>query len=276
MDDLSEKIRTLESELSELKKTINPNKKKWFRDGAILVSILALVFSIATTFISYYQATLAERRENYSRFRSVVDSLTNLPLEYFAIEEKIKNDYSARGHLEQIRIAKEKFILAQAITYLNSDHEIATSTEHIAVARALSGPGSWAIAKGLYLKVTKESMNLDDIVVAYRNLGGLSFEAGEIEEGRKYWRLAKEEVNRDRYKLKHFEIEFTSGMTEIFWARDELIIGNCEEAELHTKTALRHYNSLPEGFGIGLHSEAMSIISRINECNGLEINSSIK
>lgn len=235
----------------------------WYRDAAILVSITAFSFSAGTTLFSYYQGRAAERRARYAEFRDVMNDLTGVPLEFLPVEERAKADKQLREYVDEIRGVREAFLNAQAFVYLSTSDNLATAVEYLEVARALSGPGTVQKKKALYTRVVDIADNPEDVILAYRRLGGLSFDVQDFGAARGYFAKALEIPGIASYGVHQIEASLANATTEFYWSREELREGECVRAEERAYSGLRHFKSIPEGLGVGIHRDLKELVRNI-------------
>ena len=129
--------------------------------------------------------------------------------------------------------------------------QISTSVpdgQKLAIAFALTNSGEGPKAMKLLQLVAQEGGYLNDVVSAYRQLGALSFQVGEIERGRKYFSDALGIFNNDRFDDSvPYIISSTHAQTEMYWAQQEAMVSDCDAWNQHLDLAFNHVRLFVKG-----------------------------
>lgn len=262
---LGKRIETLEHRVGRLQ-ALQP-EVSWRRNPATIIALCALVFSISTTAFSYYQAHLAAQRARYAEFRMVLNELTNVPLQFLPAEDSARQSRRKSAYVDGVRRVRETFLTDQAIAYLESPNNLATAAEYLEVGRALSGPGSFKWKQRLYSAALERADSSEQKIIAYRRLAVLGFDLKNVDSGRAYYEKALAvPAASGANEIHPMEAAFTTATTEIYWANDELLIGQCARAKERAMNAKRVLRDVTEGLGGSTRQDLKAIFRRLARC----------
>src|SRR3982750_4385024 len=94
---LEERVETMKREIDALQIAAAEKSKPWYGNVSTLLSVIALVFSLGTTLVSYHRANLQGVHDARQELRGMLQRLSALPKENVEIGVKYANDQSARS-----------------------------------------------------------------------------------------------------------------------------------------------------------------------------------
>ena len=90
-DEVRNEVLDLKRELNILK-VKSDYKVPWYKEVPTIVAVLALVFSLGTTFVSYLKASEQEYISSRMELRSIMERLSDLPSRHADLATKYKNN----------------------------------------------------------------------------------------------------------------------------------------------------------------------------------------
>ncbi len=79
--DLIERIHSIKSEVDALQIAVMKQHAPWYKNIAVIVSIMALLFSFGTTYVSYNRTKTQDIQNSRSELRSLLQRIAVLPKE---------------------------------------------------------------------------------------------------------------------------------------------------------------------------------------------------
>lgn len=241
------KFSDIEERLERVETNVAGRDSIWFKIVPVLISVLALIFSFGTTFVSYKrtveQDTLALRGE----LRVLIQRLAALPKENLEALKKYADDPMSFALVSGFINQENNLLSKQAENLLNKLPESQiSSTDYYAVSNALGIARNYDSATKFLYKSLEVANGLDDEVGALRNLAGLMFVTGRIGDGRATFQRALDVFGK--YKgFDPFTIASTNIFTEISWAMAEASTNSFDLASQHLARADQIGAGLPAG-----------------------------
>lgn len=204
---------------------------------SIIVSIIALLFSFGTTFVSY-KRTKAQDIENLrSELRGLLQRLALLPKDNFELNKKYVDDPEGIRYLSSL-INQENALLARQAAQIAKKlpKDLVSATEYYAIGVALQNSYNNDGAIEFQQLAVKASNDFNDEIAALRMHADLLFLKGEPETGRVEYQKALNVFSR--YKgFNEFTQKSTHIFTELNWATSEANSGFINLANQHIATA---------------------------------------
>lgn len=241
--DEQEKYDILKKEVDSLQIQLSKDKKPWYQNPSIFISMVALIFSFGTTGVSYYKSYEEGVRANRREARELIQRVTKLPIENFELMQR--NEGSAFGEALSGMINQENILLAsQAVELIKRYPDSFSSTEYFAVALALSQSNIKDNVPYLFENAFKRAKNYNDYNVSTRAYAIYHFTQGDYLEGRKLFEMALAVWNK--YPEKNpFVVNSVDLVTLMYWSNAELSINNYSEATDLIKRANDSLTKLP-------------------------------
>jgi hypothetical protein len=153
----------------------------WYKNFPTLISLLALLFSFGTTYVSYNRTKLQDIHSLRSELRVMLQRLASLPKENFDITKKYTEDPSGIQLLSSFINQENTLIVRQAadiIKRLPSDQ--VSSTEYYSIAVAFQASYNFDEAINFLRLAIKSANDMNDEVGALRVYASTLFLTGAI------------------------------------------------------------------------------------------------
>jgi hypothetical protein len=215
----------------------------WYMDGATVVAFIALVFSVASWWLGNRHTKVQEQVSAHVDLRSVLQRLLTVPRDGQDMKVTYKDDALAY-QVAYSTLQQELTVLAsqgaKAVEMLKPG--IVSSPEYLVIGRAQLDAADYAGYKR-YIGLACESAKAPrDKVLAQAEMAAALFQEGKVEDGRKGFRAALENI-------KDYP-PFTPGsavklsVTDDFqvklqWAEFERSVGQNGQGALEIVTGLR-------------------------------------
>src|SRR5229473_3478236 len=229
--EIKAEIASLRREIDDLRALAKPDKP-WYRDGTLLLALVAFLF----TLITYRRQDVHDTRVE---LRNVLKDLDALPVQDAEAETKFNGTPFAMtvsgGFANQAHVlSKQAYDLAEHLGGSLDD------SERVAVAVAIQGTEPELAEKILIARVIS-SGNPDDFIAAQRVLGGLEVTSGRVALGDKNFQSAEDLFKSPSAGLGSMYILSSNTMTEENWTRANIQVGACDNAAAHLAAALKYY-----------------------------------
>jgi hypothetical protein len=256
----AEQISAMKQEIDALQVQSKHFIKPWYREGASLVSALALLFSFGTTGVSYVQTKEAEVQRSRAELRELILRLGKSPRELFEFNQRYRSDAAAISSFSSL-INQENLILAkQASELIRRIPDRVSAVEHIAVGNSLLQSNLPHLAQQHFTVAAEKAQDYNEIVGAYRSIGFVDFQLGNIESGRANYGLAKTVLRSGRIEpLSETFMNWSDAITEIRWAQAETAAGFCQEFEERLAAAEGHASRLPPAWSTPVAAEILQV-----------------
>lgn len=241
--DEQEKYDILKKEVDSIQIQLSQEKKPFYQNPSIIISMVALLFSFGTTAVSYYKGQQEDVRANRREARELIQRITKLPIENFELMKRNKG--SALGESLSRMINQENVILAsQASELIKRYPESFSSNEYFSVASALLQSNIKDDIPYLLDNAIRKARNYTDYNYSNRTLAMYHFAQGNASEGRKLFKMAL--AVWDKFPEKNsFVVHSTDVDTLMFWSNAELSINNYSEATNLIERAKDSLKKLP-------------------------------
>ena len=242
-----ERVTDLQEQVDQLKLDADKPGPPWYRQSSVLISIIALLLSTAT---SYYSFILTDRQSDLgsrAQLGQLVQRLTALPKENTDLAAKYANDPARSANLSGL-INEENLVLAQqAADVIARIPHLTSAAEYLTVAHALERSENYPrsldlIERGLQIDAdptTREGL--------LRLRGQVHFSSGDIALGRGALTAALG-VWPDQPVWQQAR---GNAFTELLWSGLEERAGQCRDAHLHLSRAQAQVRRLDPRSPIG-------------------------
>ena len=231
--------------------------------SATIISVIALVFSFGTTFVSYRRTRAQDIQSLRQELRGILQRLTAIPREVLDANKRYMADQAAVAGISRIYNQENSLLVRQAAEIATKlPKNMVSATEYSEIALAQQNSYNLAEAKA-FLKLAIDSATIfNDEIGPVRMTANLSFITGEPQAGRvKYQEALNIFAKYPGYDV--FTKVSTHVNTEIMWGQSEAGIGEFASAVQHLDNAQKLVETLPFSPG------AQSLMSQIAEPRSL-------
>lgn len=247
--DLALEIGRMRDEIDALQVALMKRQDPWFKNVSVVVSVLALLFSFGTTYVSYNRTNAQDIQSLRSELRGVLQRLASLPKENFEMAKKYQDDPDGSGLLSSLTAQENSLLVRQAAEMARKlPVGQVSAIEYFSIASALRDSYDIDGAMEFQRLAFKSSTAFADSLAATRMLADLLFLQGQPEAGRMEYQRALNIFSR--YKGYHDYVQkSTHIMTELNWASSEAQSGFFDLANQHIASAELLVSALPPGPG---------------------------
>jgi tetratricopeptide (TPR) repeat protein len=239
-------ISAINETISTLQKTSAKVERPWFQQPALIISLLALLFSFGTTTASYFRTKQLDIHDARSELRTLILRLNQLPRENVELSKKYEGDYQTINGLSGMLNAENALVAKQAADVMERIPTYVGATEYLSVAYALSQSNLTGPALKLIKLASAASNDLNDEVAVLRFYGQLLFGSGDLEGGREKFKTALALFSKYPTANQNY-VQMTHLLTELYWAQAEATARQCQYAKLHIAEARTHLALLAPG-----------------------------
>jgi hypothetical protein len=212
----------------------------------LLISVLALAFSVVTTYESEKRVARDDTHATRVELRGLVQRLIALPRDNLEAMQRYRRDPLV---LQQVgsQINTENIVLVrEAADLIEEIPSQVTATQYYAVGLEACLAGLTAQCEQLLNAGLRVADNALDATALLREYASLLFSIGEVQRGREKWREAMN-IFRRYPERNTYAVASTSAFTENAWATAELTLGYCRQALDHLRSASRYAGQIGSG-----------------------------
>jgi tetratricopeptide (TPR) repeat protein len=245
---LEQRVDVMKQEIDALQIEAMRTNAPWYRQVPVLVplvvSVLAFVFSLATTVVGERRIAREEEHETRVELRELIQRLTVLPKENFELNRRYAGDPVAIGALAPLVNTENQVLGQQAAELIDELEGDVTATQYWAVAYALGTAGlskrsDELLDQGIEAARPNAANDVQGYLALLRQRANSYFTLGQLENGRRLYRRASGIF--DAYPERNrFVIANVQASTLLGWATAELSVGACEEARAQLRAAQEH------------------------------------
>lgn len=244
--DMSVRIETMKQEIDTLQIMLKNTVRPVYRDAAAIISILALIFSFGTTFVSYDKAQLQEIQQAKSDLRVLLQRLASLPKDNLELINKYQHDANTAQYLSGYINQENSLLAKQAADIAERIPAHISSTEHFAIHAALRFASLDQLAVKFLEKAVATADNANDAVAGLRAYGTHLISVGQLTAGREQYRQAEAIFTVYGGHADYYQ-KTTHILTYLNWHGAEAGVGMWEEAERLLGLARDIHVQLPPG-----------------------------
>jgi hypothetical protein len=248
-EELEQKVDLMKREIDALQIVITGNTKPWYQNISTLLSVVALLFSFGTTYVSYRRTAVQDIQSSRQELRGLLQRLAALPKENVDIRIKYVDDPASMNVVGGF-INQENALLARQAAELAKKlpSDLVSGTEYYAIAIALQNSYDLSGADEFLKYSAQVSKDFNTEIAAIRSTANLQFVQGRPEAGRIEYQKALNIFSK--YPgYDPFTKTSTNVWTELAWAFSEAGVGSLSFAHQHVENAKTLVNSLPRGPG---------------------------
>jgi tetratricopeptide (TPR) repeat protein len=251
-DSTEDQIATMKREIDSLQIELGESNKPWYKQASILIAVLALVFSLGTTYYSNHQTHIQNIHNAKVELRDLIKEIESASLANIDLQNKYKNNLSAANLATSLERTRQIVLVSQAVDIIDSIPDEVSATEYYAVGYALQNISPERVPVYLERGLAKAD-NVDSYLAISRALGAHYFAIGDYKNGRGSYSRAIEHSNRFP-QVSESSVRYYNAYTYMTWAEAELSVSNCLEAKKHHEQSLELYQQLSsEGSNYSLY-----------------------
>lgn len=244
---LREKVETLKNEVDALQINILKQNKPWYKNIPIILSIMALLFSFGTTYVSNNRIARQETHGLKAELRTLLQRMATLPKDNFELNQKYLDDHQAISFIGSLINQENTILVNQAVEIAHKlPTEQITSIEYYSLANALQSAYRIDEAEEFFKLAIETATDFNSEIGAIRTYANLLFLKNKISEGRKMYEVALAIFT----KYDDFD-EFTKSsthiITELSWATAEANVGMQNNINQHLIKAEEIVSSMAPG-----------------------------
>jgi hypothetical protein len=274
IEDLEQKVDLMKREVDALQIAITGQTKPWYKNISTLLSVVALLFSFGTTYVSYRHTTIQDTQSARQELRGLLQRLAALPKENVDIRKKYVDDPGSMSVVSGL-INQENTLLARQAAELAKKlpADLVSGTEYYSIAIALQSSYDLAAADEFLKYSIQASKDFGTELGALRSTANLQFIQGRPESGRVEYQKALSIFSK--YPgYDPFTKASTHIWTELAWAFAEANSGQPVLASQHVESAKAMVNGLPRSPGAEqLRAQVSQAETQL--ASGLTINSPV-
>lgn len=247
---LDEKIDLMKREIDALQIAITGQSKPWYGSISTILSVIALLFSFGTTYVSYSRTSAQDVQSTRQDLRSLLQRLAALPKENVDIGKRYADDPASRGLISGF-INQENTLLARQAAELARrlpEHTV-SGAEYYAVAVALQSAYDMQGATEFLKFAVEAKPDFNTEISSLRMAANLQFIQGHPEAGRVEYQRALDIFSKYP-DFDPFTKISTNVQTELSWAFSEANSNALPLANQHVNTAESLFNGLPRNPGV--------------------------
>lgn len=254
MDDreiaIESKLQLMKREIDALQISVTGSNRPWYKDFALHVSVIAVLFSFGTTYVSHRKAEAQEVQSTRQELRGLLQRLSALPRENVENMKKFPGDPTTTAVISGF-INQENTLLARQAAELAKrlPTSAISAAEYYSVAVALQSAYDLAGAAEFLELVPDKANDFTTEIAAIRMKANLQFIQGRPEKGRTEFQKALDIFS----KYPHYDLYTkvsTNIWTELSWAYSEAsYLGKQGSAAQHIGSAERLLATLPPSPG---------------------------
>lgn len=216
-------LRAIEEKLED--------EKPWYRTMGGAISVAAFVLSIVSSMYSCQRDVDQERQQARASLNTLSQRLLALPKENFELTQKYKNDGNALATLSPLLNAENITLVNTMKDLVTRFPDVVTDNDKFVLASSLVNSTRIPEAVKMYGELAQTANDPNVAVAADRNLGFYFLANGQPEAGRRYFEDAIA-IFEGKFKSEDPFMKASSNIyTYLMWAKSELWVRHCSEAE---------------------------------------------
>jgi hypothetical protein len=239
----------MKREIDALQIAITEDTKPWYQNIATLLSVVALLFSFGTTYVSYRRTAVQDIQSSRQELRGLLQRLAALPKENVDIRKKYADDPASMNVVGGF-INQENALLARQAAELAKKlpGDLVSGTEYYAIALALQNSYDLSGADEFLKYSAQAAKDFNTEIAALRSTANLQFIQGRPEAGRVEYQKALNIFSKYPGYDPFTKIS-TNVWTELAWAFSEAGVDSLAFAHQHIENAKALVNGLPHSPG---------------------------
>lgn len=224
--DLLDRITLLDKQVADLQADQVIGHRPWWKDALTLITLLALVFSIATALFSFTQSNQQRRHDLRTEFREIALRLSEMPREQIDLSSSGKSNSAIRDYYALLQ-DERLVLLGQASEIASQIANDLSWSEYYLLAKASEDALDYESARSYYQNAIVKAIMPEYKSTALRAKGVMEIDQGMTAIGRKDLeeaiRILDREITSNPQLLSSIEL------TYFVWFHAEYRRGNCSE-----------------------------------------------
>ena len=248
-EELEKRVDVMKDEIDALQIAITGQTRPWYRDVSTLLSILALLFSFGTTYVSYRRTLVQDVDTTRQELRGLLQRLAALPKENVEVMIKYPNDpasrYAISGYINQ-----ESSLLSRNAAELAKKlpANSVSAIEFYAIAVSLQSSYDLNGANEFLNLALKADPDFNTEIASLRSLANMKYIQGRPEAGRVEYQRALDIFSKYP-QFDPYTRDSTNVQTELSWAFAEANRSDFASAGQHIRNAEEILRPLASGPG---------------------------
>lgn len=249
-DNLDQTLDLMKREIDALQIAVTGSKTPWYKNISLMVSVIALMFSFGTTYVSYRRTAAQDIQSTRQELRGLLQRLAALPKEGVDISKKYSSDPAAMALVSGFLNQENALLARQAAEFAKKlPVDSVSGTEYYAIAIALQNSYDLAGVSEFLKYSIQAAKDFNTEIAALRMTANLQFIQGHPESGRVEYQKALDIFSKyPGYDA--FTKTTTNVWTELAWATSEANVGLLSLANQHVENAEGILNGLPPSPGV--------------------------
>lgn len=251
-EDLENRFELMKREVDALQIAITGQSKPWYKNVATLLSVIALLFSFGTTYVSSRRIAAQDIQSARQELRGLLQRLAALPKENVDAGIKYVEDPASRALVSGF-INQENSLLTRNAAELarKLSAKSVSATEYYAIALALQNAYDLTGAQEFLNYSINAAPDFNTEIGALRMMAGMRFIQGSPEAGRVEYQKALNIFSKYPQYDPFTKIS-TNVWTELAWAFSEANNNSFSVASQHIENAEGLLVALPNGPGVSM------------------------
>jgi hypothetical protein len=246
-DELTTRVDVIKKEVDALQIAITGQKQIWYKNASTIISVLALLFSFGTTFVSLRRTESQDVQSSRQELRGLLQRLTALPKENLEASQKYKGEPGALTFHASL-VNEENALLSRQAGEISKKlpKGSVSATEYYAIAVAMQNSYNLAGAREFLKLSLDNARDFNDEIATLRSSANLEFIQGRPEAGRVWYQQALNIFSK--YPgYDPYTINSTHLLTELYWHSAEAGFGSRDLALQHLQNAENDASKLAPG-----------------------------
>jgi tetratricopeptide (TPR) repeat protein len=249
-EDLEKRVEVMKQEIDALQIAAAEKSRPWYQNVPILLSVIALLFSFGTTFVSYHRTNIQDIQSRRAELRALLQRLAALPRENVEVGVKYAADPGSKDMISGF-INQENTLLARNAAELANrlPAKAISATEYYAIAVALQAAYDLTGANEFLQYAVKSNPDFNIEISCLRMMASSKFTQGRPDAGRVDYQRALDIFSKYPQYDPYTQAS-TNVYTELSWAYSEAANNRFDLASQHVESAEKILAPWPRSPGV--------------------------
>lgn len=224
--DLLDMISRLDKQVADLQADQIAVKRPWWRDALTVITLLALMFSIATALFSFSQSNQQRRHNLRTEFREISLRLSELPRQQLDIAYSDKSRTVVNSYFVSLQ-DERRVLLGQADAIATQISDDLGWSEYYLLGDTAQESLEYKAARSYYASAATKTKEIEHLSQILRAEGAMEMDLGEVDKGRQKFseaiQILEKESETNSAVLSSIEL------TYYVWYVTEYRRDNCNE-----------------------------------------------
>lgn len=248
-DALREKLEEMKREIAALQAANQERLNPWYTNISVLVSVVALLFSFGTTFVSYHHTAVQDVGSSRQELRGLLQRLAALPRDSVENTKKYAGDGAALALVSGF-LNQENTVLARSAVEIAKKlpKDAISPMDYYAIGVALQYAYDLRGAEEFYNYALDSNPDFNTEIAILRGIANLQFIQGHPAAGRVEYQKALDIFSKYP-EFDSYTKAYTNILTELNWGYSEAGGNAFADAVQHVDSADRIVADLPHSPG---------------------------